>query len=141
MSGSLFLCAGCKQCKDALELSLEKYPDLILSDIMMPQMDGLELCSRVKQDLQLGHIPVVLMTAKSMVVHIKEGFSVGADDYIVKPFSMDVLICRINSLLESREKLKKLLERSSLRKRWASRLFRGMIGLRRVSLDYREKYL
>ena len=46
------------------------------------------------------HIPVVLMTAKSMVVHIKEGFSVGADDYIVKPFSMDVLICRINSLLE-----------------------------------------
>ena len=94
--------------KDALELSLEKYPDLILSDIMMPQMDGLELCSRVKQDLQLGHIPVVLMTAKSMVVHIKEGFSVGADDYIVKPFSMDVLICRINSLLESREKLKKL---------------------------------
>lgn len=94
--------------KSALDLALEKYPDLILSDIMMPQMDGLELCSRVKQDLQLGHIPVVLMTAKSMVVHIKEGFSVGADDYIVKPFSMDVLICRINNLLESREKLKKL---------------------------------
>lgn len=94
--------------KDALELALEKYPDLILSDIMMPQMDGLELCSRVKQDLQLGHIPVILMTAKSMVVHIKEGFTVGADDYIVKPFSMDVLICRINNILESREKLKKL---------------------------------
>lgn len=94
--------------KDALDVSLEKYPDLILSDIMMPQMDGLELCSRVKQDLQLGHIPVILMTAKSMVVHIKEGFSVGADDYIVKPFSMDVLICRINNILESREKLKKL---------------------------------
>lgn len=94
--------------KDALDLSLEKYPDLILSDIMMPKMDGLELCSRVKQDLQLGHIPVILMTAKSMVVHIKEGFSVGADDYIVKPFSMDVLICRINNILESREKLKKL---------------------------------
>ncbi len=94
--------------KDALALSMEKYPDLILSDIMMPRMDGLELCSRVKQDLQLGHIPVVLMTAKSMVVHIKEGFSMGADDYIVKPFCMDVLICRINSLLESREKLKKL---------------------------------
>ena len=94
--------------KAALDLSLERYPDLILSDIMMPEMDGLELCSRVKQDMQLGHIPVVLMTAKSMVVHIKEGFSVGADDYIVKPFSMDVLICRINNILESREKLKKL---------------------------------
>lgn len=94
--------------KEALELSLEKYPDLILSDIMMPQMDGLELCSRVKQDLQLGHIPVVLMTAKSMVVHIKEGFSVGADEYIVKPFNMDVLICRIINILESRDKLKKL---------------------------------
>lgn len=94
--------------KEALDLSLEKYPDLILSDIMMPEMDGLELCSRVKQDMQLGHIPVVLMTAKSMVVHIKEGFSVGADDYIVKPFSMDVLICRVNNILESRDKLKKL---------------------------------
>ena len=94
--------------EDALRLAYDKYPDLILSDIMMPRMDGLELCSRVKNDVQLGHIPVILMTAKSMMVHIKEGFSMGADDYIVKPFSMDVLIYRIKNLLESREKLRKL---------------------------------
>ncbi len=94
--------------KDALDQCYEKFPNLILSDIMMPKMDGLELCSRVKNDLQLGHIPVILVTAKSMVMQIKEGFFVGADDYIVKPFSIDVLICRINNLLESREKLKKM---------------------------------
>ena len=94
--------------EDAFNICVEKYPDLILSDIMMPRMDGLELCTLVKKDLRVGHIPVVLMTAKSMVVHIKEGFSVGADDYIVKPFNMDVLLCRINNLLEAREKLKKL---------------------------------
>lgn len=94
--------------KDALDLCYEKYPNLILSDIMMPKMDGLELCNRVKNDMQLGHIPVILVTAQSMIMQIKEGYFVGADDYIVKPFSIDVLICRIQNLLESREKLKKM---------------------------------
>lgn len=94
--------------KDALDLCYEKYPNLILSDVMMPQMDGLELCNRVKNDMQLGHIPVILITAQSMIMQIKEGYSAGADDYIVKPFSMDVLICRIQNLLEAREKLKKV---------------------------------
>lgn len=93
---------------DALELALQKYPDLVLSDIMMPKMDGLELCRRIKDDIQLEHIPVVLMTAKSMVEHIKEGFSVGADDYIVKPFNIEILVSRLQNILLSREKLKKL---------------------------------
>lgn len=93
---------------DALELALQKYPDLVLSDIMMPKMDGLELCKRIKEDIQLEHIPVVLMTAKSMVEHIKEGFSVGADDYIVKPFNIEILVTRLQNMLLSREKLKKL---------------------------------
>ena len=93
---------------DALELTLQKYPNLVLSDIMMPKMDGLELCRRIKEDIQLEHIPVVLMTAKSMVEHIKEGFSVGADDYIVKPFNIEILVSRLQNILLSREKLKKL---------------------------------
>lgn len=93
---------------DALDLALQKYPDLVLSDIMMPRMDGLELCRRIKEDIQLEHIPVVLMTAKSMVEHIKEGFSVGADDYIVKPFNIEILVSRLQNILLSREKLKKL---------------------------------
>lgn len=92
----------------AYEKVVQDFPDLVLSDIMMPKRDGLELCTMIKNDIRIGHIPVILMTARSMVVHIKEGFHAGADDYIVKPFNMDVLQTRIRSLLASREQLKKL---------------------------------
>lgn len=92
----------------AYEKVVQDFPDLVLSDIMMPKRDGLELCTLIKNDIRVGHIPVILMTARSMVVHIKEGFQAGADDYIVKPFNMDVLQTRIRSLLASREQLKKL---------------------------------
>lgn len=92
----------------AFEIVLDKYPDIVVSDIMMPRKDGLELCTLIKEDLRTGHIPVILMTARSMVMHIKEGFSAGADDYIVKPFNMDVLIYRIRNILASREKLRSL---------------------------------
>lgn len=94
------------------ERAVQDFPDLILSDIMMPKRNGLELCSLIKEDMRIGHIPVILMTARSMVVHIKEGFQAGADDYIIKPFSMDVLRIRIHSLLQSRQRLKKLYGRS-----------------------------
>lgn len=92
----------------AYEKTVQDFPDLVLSDIMMPKRDGLELCMMIKKDIRIGHIPVILMTARSMVVHIKEGFEAGADDYIVKPFNMEVLQTRIRSLLASREQLKKL---------------------------------
>lgn len=92
----------------AFELAVERYPDIVVSDIMMPRKNGLELCTQIKEDLRTEHIPVILMTARCMLQHIKEGFSSGADDYIVKPFSMDVLICRMHNILVSREKLKKL---------------------------------
>lgn len=88
--------------------AVQFFPDLVLSDIMMPKRNGLELCSMIKNDIRIGHIPVILMTARSMVVHIKEGFQAGADDYVIKPFSMDVLRIRIQSLLQSREQLKRL---------------------------------
>lgn len=92
----------------AFETVADKYPDMVVSDIMMPRKDGLELCAEIKEDMRTGHIPVILITARSMVMHIREGFLSGADDYIVKPFNMDVLIYRIRNILESREKLKKL---------------------------------
>lgn len=92
----------------AFDMVVDKYPDIVVSDIMMPRKDGLELCTQIKEDLRTGHIPVILMTARSMVMHIKEGFSSGADDYIVKPFNMDVLIYRIRNILASREKLRSL---------------------------------
>lgn len=99
----------------AYEKVVQDFPDLVLSDIMMPKRDGLELCTMIKNDIRIGHIPVILMTARSMVVHIKEGFQAGADDYIVKPFNMDVLQTRIRSLLASREQLKNSMENVSPR--------------------------
>ena len=92
----------------AFDLAIERYPDIVVSDIMMPRKNGLELCAQIKEDMRTEHIPVILMTARCMLMHIKEGFSSGADDYIVKPFSMDVLIYRMRNILSSREKLKKL---------------------------------
>ena len=92
----------------AFEMAVERYPDIIVSDIMMPRKNGLELCTQIKEDMRTEHIPLILMTARCMVMHVKEGFSSGADDYIVKPFSMDVLIYRMRNILASREKLKKL---------------------------------
>ena len=82
-------------------------PDLIVSDLMMPVMDGMELCQKIKGDDALGHIPFILLTAKSGSNDIISGYSVGADDYITKPFNSEVLRARIMNLLESRKKLRK----------------------------------
>ena len=93
---------------EAFNIVLKEFPDLVVTDIMMPGVDGLELCSMIKNDLQTGHIPVILLTARTMVMHVKEGFLSGADDYIVKPFNIDVLLIRIYNLLTQREKLKSM---------------------------------
>jgi signal transduction histidine kinase/ligand-binding sensor domain-containing protein/DNA-binding NarL/FixJ family response regulator len=92
----------------ALEIIEETLPDMVISDIMMPQMDGLRLCTLIKQDIRTGHIPVIIVTAKSMVMHLKEGFQCGADDYVVKPFNMEILLYRIRNIFAAREHLKEL---------------------------------
>jgi YesN/AraC family two-component response regulator len=74
---------------------------------MMPEMDGLEFCTRIKNNLLTSHIPVILLTARSLVENWIEGLETGADDYIPKPFDFNLLKARIKNLLESREKLKK----------------------------------
>ena len=93
--------------KYAYELAKVHNPDLIISDIMMPEMDGLEFCSRLKSNLLTSHIPVVLLTARSSVENWIEGLETGADDYIPKPFDINLLIARIKNLIESRKKLKR----------------------------------
>lgn len=90
------------------EKALQHFPDLILTDIMMPGKNGLELCSNIKNNAKTGHIPVVMMTARSMVIDIKEGFRNGADDYIIKPFNIEVLRTRIHNIITSREQLKRI---------------------------------
>ena len=74
-------------------------PDLIISDVMMPEMDGLQLCRTIKTDIRFSHIPVILLTAKVGEQYQIEGLEHGADDYIAKPFSMEVLKIRIGKII------------------------------------------
>ena len=87
-------------------------PDLIISDIMMPVMDGLEFCSQLKQDKAISHIPVILLTARSLDDQRVEGYEHGADAYISKPFSLRLLLSRIDNLIQSRKKLSQLFSNS-----------------------------
>ena len=89
----------------ALKGMEEDAPDLIISDVIMPGMDGYELCSRIKGDLQLSHIPVVLVTAKVAVENQVQGLREGADAYVTKPFQPAYLLALVKSLLDNREKL------------------------------------
>lgn len=83
----------------------ERIPDIIVSDIMMPVMDGIELCRLVKEDMRTSHIPVILLTAKDSLHDKEEGYTAGADSYLTKPFSAKLLHSRINNLLEVRKKM------------------------------------
>ena len=94
--------------KHGLEVAREQVPDLIVSDVMMPVMNGLEFCQQVKNDVISSHIPVILLTARALDEHHIEGYESGADSYITKPFSPDLLKARIHNLLQSRHQLKDL---------------------------------
>lgn len=92
--------------KEALAMIEESYPHIVISDVMMPEMNGLELCKRIKENQNYCHIPVILLTAKSMISQIEEGLDAGADDYIVKPFQISLLKARIRNILSLRDKMK-----------------------------------
>ena len=87
---------------------------LVVSDVMMPEMDGFELCQRIKSDFELSHIPIILLTAKNILQSKIEGLKCGADVYIEKPFSPEHLYAQVASLLENRNRLKEYFAKSPL---------------------------
>lgn len=105
----------CADGKEALASILKKAPDLVISDIMMAEMDGITLCRKIKQNIHINHIPVVLLTARSREEDYLDGLSTGADAYIVKPFNMDLLRKTIENLIRNRELLRNTYEGNQLR--------------------------
>ena len=99
----------CLDAETALEEMRAEEPNIVLSDVAMPGKDGYELCQEIKQDIQLCHIPVILVTAKITAENQVEGLNVGADAYVTKPFEPAVLSALIQSQLKNRERVRKLL--------------------------------
>jgi signal transduction histidine kinase/ligand-binding sensor domain-containing protein/DNA-binding response OmpR family regulator len=100
--------------KEALSLLSQIMPDVILSDVMMPEINGLELCEKVKTNPKTAHIPVILLTARAAAVNELEGLESGADDYIVKPFNPQLLLTKVQSTLENRKKAQEYFHKQIL---------------------------
>lgn len=92
-----------KECLDAMS---EEWPELLISDVLMPEMNGFELCKHIKNDIKTSHIPVILLTACTSIEEQLEGIEVGADSYIKKPFNVQHLVSRIENLLRTRQNLR-----------------------------------
>src|SRR5690606_10167659 len=92
-----------KNGKEGWQKTLSVLPDLIVSDVMMPVMNGVELCQKVRKDSRTKHIPFVLLTAQDSERHQLNGLKIGASDYVTKPFSFELLLSRVNNLIKQRK--------------------------------------
>jgi DNA-binding response OmpR family regulator len=99
--------------KDGFDKAIEIIPEIIISDVMMPEMDGKELCRKLKLDIRTSHIPIILLTAKQSDEYRIEGYGVGADEYLSKPFNPMVLKARILNLLVNRARLRELFSKEN----------------------------
>ncbi|RZJ73998.1 MAG: hybrid sensor histidine kinase/response regulator [Flavobacterium sp.] len=104
--GQHYVVFGAANGQQGFESAKKNVPDVVVTDLNMDEIDGLELCRKLKSDSDLGHIPVVLLTASSASETELEGITGGADDYITKPFDSDILLARIETLLKSRSQLR-----------------------------------
>jgi len=89
--------------EEGLSMIRSTKPDLVLLDVMMPKMDGFQVCSAVRADANLAAVRIIMLTAKGREAEVEKGLSLGADAYIPKPFSTSDLVSRVNALLESKE--------------------------------------
>ena len=94
--------AAAENGQEAVEMMKKRLPDIILSDVMMPVMDGVKLCRTVKQNIETSHIPVIMLSAKSDIKWQMEGLGAGADDYIPKPFSLAIVTGKIRNMMRTR---------------------------------------
>lgn len=101
----------CDNGHEALEIIHRREIDLVISDVMMPVMDGIELCKAIKSNIEINHIPVILLTAHVSDTHVKDGLSSGANDYVFKPFNFDLLLARIQNLLDNNERLRQSFQK------------------------------
>ena len=101
----------CDNGSEALEILRRMGIDLVLSDVMMPVMDGVELCRRIRAANDMNHIPVILLTAHIADSHVKDGLSAGADDYVFKPFNFELLLARIENLLKNKERMRQAFQK------------------------------
>lgn len=105
--GKYFTVSTASNGAEGLEKLAEDQPDIVVCDVMMPEMDGFEFTKRLKNDFNISHIPVILLTAYSSEEHQLKGIQLGADSYITKPFSVQYLLARVVKLIEQREKLQR----------------------------------
>lgn len=103
--GSSYRYSEARHGKEGLEKARTEIPDIIISDLMMPEMDGLEFCARIKKDNRTNHIPFVMLTAKAADDHKLTGLQTGADDYLVKPFRKEELMVKVQNMVHLREKM------------------------------------
>jgi len=100
--------------REGMKKARELIPDLIISDIMMPEVDGYELCRVLKKDIKTSHVPIILLTAKASEESVIEGLETGADDYITKPFNTKILNTRVKNLIDLRRRLQEKIQRENM---------------------------
>lgn len=118
--------------QEGMDIAIERIPDIVISDVMMPEMSGFELCNRLKSDTKTSHIPVVLLTAKADEEAQYDGLQTGADDYIAKPFNARILVQKIKNILTNRDRLRTSLQPDRV-------LIPGEIKMSSLDEDFMEK--